>query len=117
MYTYHTNDLIQKMKYFGEFTQIKENPLRTYYTCVRYSNTGIGTSYDGFDGSSIYGSILYGPGKWSCMKGWFEMHRNTFEGERIDLKVLKYCKFRNSVEALNKDINDQYTLFISNDTK
>lgn len=111
----NNDELIIKMKKSGEFTRIKERHLRTYYTCVKYSNTNIGTS--SHTGPFGTGLTHYGPGQWSCMKGWFETYDNTFQGKRIDSKVLSYCKFRNTEEALKKDINDEIILFIPKDTK
>lgn len=109
-----TDELIMKMKESGEFTRIKESHHRTYYTCVRYTNTEIGTTpYTGPIGSSL---THYGPGPWSCMKGWFETHDDTFQGKRVDSKVLNYCKFRNTEKALKKDINN-VNVFILKDTK
>ena len=108
----NNDELVIKMKKSYDFITIKEDPLRTYYTCVRYNNTIIGTT-----GPFGTGIIHYGPGRWSCMKGWFETYDNTFQGHRVDSKVLSYCKFRNTEEALKKDINDEFILFIPKETK
>lgn len=107
----NNDELVIKMKKSYNITPIKENPLRTYYTCVRYSNTNISTS------SSHTGLTYYGPGRWSCIKGWFEIYDNSFLGKRVDSKVLSYCKFRNTEEALKKDINDEFIIFIPKETK
>lgn len=96
--------LINKMKRDGEFTQIEERPLRTYYTCVRYSHTILNPG--------SHGTVYYGPGQWSCMKGWFEMYDDTYRDKKIDSKILNYCRFINTEEALIKDINDNISLFI-----
>ena len=102
-----TKPLIQEMKESGEFSQLEEKPLRTYYTCVRYSNVPISTPVDtGLPFPTIY----YGPGQWSCMKGWFEPHDNTFRKNTVDTKVLNYCKFRDTVAALQKDIGQTFIM-------
>lgn len=105
-----TRSLIQKMQTSGEFTQIQENPLRTYYTCVRYRSKIVDSSIP----TGQFGTVYYGPAEWSCTKGWFETYDNTYRGKSIDSKVLNYCKFRNTEEALKKDMNDDLTLFIPN---
>lgn len=111
----NNDELVIKMKKSYDITRIKENPLRTYYTCVRYSNTKIGTSH--YTGPFGTGLTHYGPGRWSCIKGWFETDDNYFQGNRVDSKVLNYCKFRNTEEALKKDINDEFILYIPKETK
>jgi hypothetical protein len=98
--------LIQDMKDSGEFTGIKEEPLKTYYTCVRYSN--IQPLYN--NGSPI--QIWTEAGPWSCTKGWFEMYGTSFRDKRIDHKVLDYCRFRDTVTALKKDIGEPFVIYI-----
>lgn len=108
----NNDELVMKMKKSRDFVAIRGDPLRTYYTCVRHRNTNIGTT-------SPFGTglIHYGPGRWSCMKGWFESYDNTFQVKSFDLKVLSYCKFRNTEEALKKYINDEFILFVPKETK
>lgn len=101
--------LIQQMKEAGELTAIEEKPLRTYYTCVRYRTVELGTS--GYAGVLRTPLTYYGPAQWSCMRGWFENHDNTFRGKSIDLKVVDYCKFRATDSALLKDLGAAYSLF------
>jgi hypothetical protein len=100
--------LIQQMKEAGDLQPIKEKPLRTYYTCVRYRTVELGTSgHAGVLGTPL---TYYGPAQWSCMKGWFETHDNTFRGKSIDLKVVDYCKFRPTDSVLLKDLGAAYAL-------
>lgn len=104
----HSNLLLLQMKESGEFTRLKENPLHTYYTCVRYKNVELFTSsYSGIMGTEL---TYYGPSNWSCMKGWFEGYDNTFRGKHIDHKVFKYCRFRDTKSALKKDIGETFTM-------
>jgi hypothetical protein len=104
-----TKPLIQQMKEAGDLQVIKERPLRTYYTCVRYRNVEIATSaYGGVFGTPL---TYYGPAQWSCMRGWFEDYDDTFRGNAIDSKVIDYCKFRDTDAALTKDLGDEYILF------
>ena len=101
--------LIQQMKENYEFTQIKENPLRTYYTCVRYSNIPRYTSaWSGPHGTAM---TYYGPGQWSCIKGWFEGYDDTFKNKNVDSKVLDYCKYRDTNEALKKELGESFIVF------
>lgn len=104
MNNYDDELLIIKMKRDHEFTQIKEPLLRTYYTCVRYSHTILNPA--------SHGTVYYGPGQWSCMKGWFESFDGSYRGKKIDSKILNYCRFINTEKALIKDINDNISLFI-----
>jgi len=97
------NDLIQRIKAYGELTQIEEKPLRTYYTCVRYNHAIIKKSESGPLEPGYYSMS---PGPWSCMKGWYESYDNTFQGTQFESKVLNYCKFRNTEEALKKDMSN-----------
>lgn len=97
-----TLTLVQELKKSGELTGIRESYLYSYYTCVRYSNTVVGKSgYSGPMGTEL---TYYGPGQWSCMKGWFETYDNAFKGRVLDHKVLTYSAFRNTEKALKKDL-------------
>ena len=98
----NTKSLIQQIKESGDLTQIKEKSLRIHYTCVRYNNIPVSIGFD---------QIYYGPGQWSCMKGWFEGYDNTFKNKIIDSKVLEYCKFRDTEAALKKDLGDTFVVF------
>ena len=98
-----TRPLIQQIRESYELTEIKQKPLREYYTCVRYQNIPLSVGFD---------QTYYGPGQWSCMKGWFEGYDNTFKNKRIDHKVLDYCKFRNTIDALNYELGDKFVLYV-----
>lgn len=96
--------LIQEIKESIELTQNKGNPLRTYYTCVRFIDI---SHYMG--GTCI--PSYYAPGPWSCMKGWFEIDIKTFYNTKIEVKVLNYCRFRNTKKALNKALGEDVKLY------
>ena len=86
-----TKSLIQNMKDSSDFDRIREKPLKTYYTCVKYNNQSA---------------------QWSCTKGWFEMYGTTFKGKQVDHKVLAYSRFRDTVAALKKDIGESFVIYI-----
>ncbi len=105
----NTKPLIQQLSDSGELTPIYQNNLRTYYTCVRYSNIELFTSaYSGPMGTPL---TYYGPGQWSCVKGWVENYDYTFKGKRLDFKVMNYCKFRDTVGALKKELGEEFVVF------
>lgn len=100
-----TKPLIQQMKEDGCLQAIKEKPLRTYYTCVRYT-----TIAQLYSNDKHPHQIWSESGPWSCMNGWFETYDNTFRGKQIDSKVLDYCKFQDTAAALQKDIGETFTI-------
>jgi hypothetical protein len=107
-----TKPLIQQMKEEGDLQPIREPSSRTYYTCVRYNHVKLGEAA----GMGALGTPLtyYGPAQWSCMKGWFETHGNTFRGKSIDSKVVDYCSWRGATAAtaaLKKELAAPFTLF------
>lgn len=103
--------LIQDMKDSWEFTRIQENPLKTYYTCVRYSNMQLLYNNNGEPPIKIWTEA----GPWSCMEGWFEMYGISFRDKCIDHKVLSYFRFCDTMAALKKDIGEPFVLYIDKD--
>ncbi len=102
-----TKPLIQLMKESGEFTGIQENPLKTYYTCVRYSKM------EKFDNNDIHPKQpMSQSNAWSCTKGWFEMYGTSFKDKQVDHKVLDYCRFRDTMASLKKDIGEPFVIYI-----
>ena len=99
--------LIQDMKDSGRFTRFKENPLMTYYTCVKYIK--VHERYI-IDGHPIEFSHEASP--WSCMKGWFETYNYTFRDKCIDHKVHNYFRFRDATAALKKDIGEPFNIYV-----
>lgn len=105
----YTKPLVQQVKESGDLTPIRERVLRTYYTCIRYMSVETDTvPYRGALGTPL---TYYGPGQWSCMKGWFESYDNTFKGKMFDSKVIKFCKFRDTEVVLAKELGEPFVLF------
>lgn len=104
----NTKPLIEQVKADGELQPIREKLLRAYYTCVRYSNTELHTSsYSGPMGTPL---TYYGPGQWSCMKGWFETYDNTSRGKMFDHKVIDFCKYRDTITALEEKLGKEFII-------
>jgi hypothetical protein len=101
--------LIQKMKKANELCQIRESRFTSYYTCVQYRNIPVSeVPYAGALGTPL---TLYGPGQWSCMKGWFESYDNTFNGETINSKVIQFSKFRDPIPEIKRLLGEDFIIF------
>jgi hypothetical protein len=90
--------LIQEMKEAGELGQIREHYNDVYYTCVRYNQ--VITCNPRFGGTHKDPQTFYGPGEWSCAKGWFETYNNNFKGKDITSKVIKFSGIKNTDEII-----------------
>ena len=109
-----TKPLIQQLIESHELTRIREESLKTYYTCVRYKPAPINTSaYK----SAVYPSLGYNEShQWSCVKGRFEPYDDSFKGRVYELKGLNYCRFRDTDSALTKDIKEPFVQFVPADS-
>lgn len=105
-----TKPLIQQILESGEFTPIDDSGLRTYYTCARVHHTALFTA--SYSGPMATRLTYYGTGQWSCTKGWFESYDGTFQGKKVDSKVLNYSKFNLNHEfKIQKELGEEFIMF------
>ncbi len=105
----NTKPLIEQVKADMGTQGIREtNTRRTYYTCVRYPITEIGSSpYSGAMGTPL---TYYGPGQWSCTKGQFEHWDQELNGKYFDHKVIDFCKYRDTITALREKLGSNFVI-------
>lgn len=101
----NTTPLIAQVRADIGLDRIREKPLMTYYTCVRYPDGELKTV--SYEGKPI---TYYAPRQWSCIKGWYEHYDQHLNHKYFDLEVISFSKNKNTIRALEEKLGSNFVI-------